>query len=132
MKSSTVKLSLSSERKARGRLATLRDYAKLDWEAWEETDKPGPGAETMNYLGFYSRLSAAIMTRTKAELVKIASEIEDEEMDKLLAGLMDTGEMLKALASVTESAYARSLAAISAHYLSKSRQRKNVARQLAA
>lgn len=111
-------LKLIRERKMRGRKATMRDFAKLDWEPWEKTDRPGPGVETMNYLGFYCRVSAAIMTRTKVELSEIHTNLEHKEVDKLVAGLIDTAEMLKALASVAESAYLRVLASASSHHLS--------------
>jgi hypothetical protein len=110
-------LQLVRKRKSRGRRATMRDLAKLNWEPWERTDKPGPSAETMNYLGFYSRVSAVIMTQTKAELMEIHTKLEHEEIDKMVAGLIDTAEMLKGLASVAESAYLRTLASASAHYL---------------
>jgi hypothetical protein len=110
-------LELTLKRKRRGRMASLREMARMDWEPWEKTDKPGPSAETMNYLGFYCRVSAAIMTRTKVELIKMHSDLEHKVTDQMLAGILDTGETLKVLASMTEGAYARVLASASAHHV---------------
>lgn len=110
-------LDLVSSRKRRGKLATMRDIAKMNWEPWEKTERPGPSAETMDYLGFYSRVSAAIMTQTKAELMEVHAKLEHRAVDKMLAGIFDTAEKLKTLASMAEGAYARVLASASAHYL---------------
>jgi hypothetical protein len=111
-------LELVRKRKARQRLATVRDIAKLDWEPWEKAETLGSSAKTMDYLGFYCRVSVAIMTRTKAELMKSHSEVEHKGIDKMMAGLMDTAEVFKSLASVAEAAYLRVLASASAHHLS--------------
>lgn len=110
-------LDLVTNRKRQGKLATMRDIAKMDWKPLEKTERPGPGAETMDSLGFYSRLSAAIMTQTKAELMEIHAKLEHKEVDKMLAGILDAAEKLKTLASMAEGAYTRVLASASAHYM---------------
>ena len=111
-------LKLVHKRKVRGRLATMRDIAKLDWTPWEKIDKLGPSAETMSYFGIYCRVSAAIMVRTKAELIETHTKLEHDAVDEMLAGMQDTAERLKALAFMVEAAYLRVLSSASAHYLS--------------
>src|SRR4051812_31203089 len=83
-------LDLVQARKARGPLASVRDIAKLDWEPWEHSPTPGPNADTMNYLGFYSRVASGIMARTKTQLVDSQDKLKEKGIDKLVAGLMDT------------------------------------------
>jgi len=115
-------LALAQKRKAHGRLASVRDFAKADWEPWEHDPTPGPSAEKMNSLGFYCRTAAAIMARTKTQLVESQDSMNVEETDKLAAGLMDTAETLKAMASVTETAYLRLMCATAAHHLTARRR----------
>lgn len=110
-------LELVPKRPTKGKVATMRDFAKIDFQAWtkEKGEELVPGADTMNTLGFWSRAAYAIMCRTKEQLVQSHSEMEHELVDNLMGGLADTGEKLKALAHMVETAYVRILASASAH-----------------
>lgn len=110
-------LELVRKRKTRGRPPTIRQMAKLDWQPWEKAGKLVPTTDRMNYIGFYCRVSTAIMTRTKAELMQMHAGLEHKVVDEMVAGLTDTAETLKVLASVAESAYARVLVSASAHHV---------------
>lgn len=110
-------LDLVARRKPKGKSATLRDFAKIDWTPLERTETPGPSAECMSHLGFYSRAAGALMQMTKTDLIEMHTKLEHEAIDALMAGLLDTTERMKALAKIADCAYLRVLASAAAHNL---------------
>ncbi len=108
---------VAKRERPRAKRATLRDLAKIDWKPWPEDKKWLPSDETMKQLGLYCRIAGQIMTRTKADLIESHKKLDHNTMDKLMAGLLDTCEKLKALASLVDAAYLRLLASASAHFM---------------
>lgn len=110
-------LELVEKRRPRGRGASFRDLAKVDWKPWPQDDTSLPSDDTINRLGLYSRIACQIMTRSKAELIESHKKVDHEAMDTLMGGLLDTCEKLKALARLVDAAYVRLLASASAHFM---------------
>lgn len=109
-------LELVPKKPTRGKVASMRDYAKIKFEPWtkEEGEALVPGREVMDNLGFWSRAAYALMLRSKEQLVQSHGEMEHELIDSLMGGLADTVEKLKALAQMVEQAYIRVLVSASA------------------
>jgi hypothetical protein len=110
-------LELVAKRRLRGRRATFRDFAKVDWKPWSQKKIPLPSDETVSRLGLYCRIASQIMTRSKAELIESHKKVDHESMDTLMGGLLDTCEKLKALARLVDAAYVRLLTSASAHFM---------------
>jgi hypothetical protein len=101
---------------------TLEDYAAIDWKPWTRDPSLGPTGlypprEATDRHGVNCRLAYALMLRSRDELIASHGELEHELVDKLMANLLETGEWLKAMAEMVESAYARLLASTSAAHL---------------
>jgi hypothetical protein len=112
-------LELVPIRKNRGKLATMRDYAKIDFEPW--TRRPGmkqgemiPSHDVISNHGVTCRIAYGLMLLTRDEMIDMHSNLEHDMVDETMARLMDTGEFLKATAQMVETAYVRVLASASA------------------
>src|SRR5687768_6008730 len=83
-------LELVRKRKPRGKVATLNDYAKVDFKPW--TRDPGmgegeliPSDETLRSCGVPCRIAYAILLKTRAELIAMHGKVEIEQIDMMLA-----------------------------------------------
>jgi hypothetical protein len=105
--------------KPKGKLASARDFAKLNWKPWKHpATKPlSPSPDSLEGLGVTARLAYATMLKSRADLIEMHQTVEHETVDKLMAGLFQAAEDFKALAKMIESAYARILAAGEQHAL---------------
>lgn len=116
---STVKDSgyeLVRRSKPTGKLATMRDYAKIDWKPWVREPGMGPtelvpSADVMQSLGVTGRLAYSIMLRTRDELIDMHTKVDHDTVDALMTDLADGLEILKGIAAMIDGAYMRTLAA---------------------
>jgi hypothetical protein len=56
---------LVPRRKRKGKLASARDLAKLDWQPWEHHPKAPPSRETMERLGAMTRFAYLSMGKSR-------------------------------------------------------------------
>jgi hypothetical protein len=112
-------LDLVPTRKSRGKLATMRDYAKIDFKPWKRD--PGmregemiPSHEVISNHGVTCRIAYGLMLITREKLIDMHSRLDHDKVDEIMAHLADTGEFLKATAQMVEIAYQRVLASASA------------------
>jgi hypothetical protein len=115
-------LELVPRRKRSGRLATKRDYAKLDWKPWKRSPDMSstefiPSREITDELGITARIAYGFMLRSRAELIEMHKTIKHEAEDELMGKLAQASEDFKALASMVDQAYVRILASASKHAL---------------
>jgi hypothetical protein len=113
-------LELVPRKKRRGRLATARDVAKLDWKPWKRSSDMSPtelipSRKVMDALGLTARIAYSIMLRSRADLIEMHKTIEHEAVDELMGNLAEASEELKGLASMVETAYMRVLASAARH-----------------
>jgi hypothetical protein len=116
-------LELVPRRKRTGKLATERDFAKLDWKPWKHPPDLSPSEllpshETMETVSITARIAYSIMLKSREELIEMHKAIEHEVMDELMGKLAQATEDFKALASICDQAYAHILAAGSRHAVS--------------
>jgi hypothetical protein len=112
-------LELVPTRKTRGKLGTMRDYAKIDFKPW--TRDPGlkkgemiPSHEAISDHGVTCRIAYGLMLMTRDKMIDMHSTVDHKHMDVLMGNLANTGEFLKATAQMVETAYVRVLASASA------------------
>ena len=120
---------LVKTRKRAAKPATMRDYAKIDFEPWkDERRKPGekfpPTPETLDNCGVSARLAYVTMLRTKDELIGMFDELPIEVIDEMMTGFQVTAEQLKAVVLTIDIAYARLLVAASAAELRRPAKRR--------
>jgi hypothetical protein len=104
--------------KRKAKIASAGFLAKLDFKPWPKSnppDKPGRSAEFMGELGISARFAAAIVQRTKQELVNIHRTIDHEHIDQLMGNLFESAEQMKAMANMLEVACMRLLASTCAN-----------------
>jgi hypothetical protein len=106
----------------RGKLATMRDYAKIDWKPWRRTPDMGPtdlipSRETTDKIGLDCRIAYGLLLRTRKQLIAMHGDMEHEHLDVMMGCLHGTAEWLKATAYMVEIAYVRVLASASAAYV---------------
>jgi hypothetical protein len=122
-KVSAVRLSgleLVPRAKLKGKLATARDVAKLNWKPWKRSPDMSstefvPSREITDALGITARIAYGIMLKSRADLIEMQKTIEHETVDELMGNLAQASEDLKALASMVDQAYVRILASASRH-----------------
>ena len=99
-------------RKLRGKPATMRDYARIDFKPWKREPGMGktelfPTDETLTSLGVTCRIACAIMLRSRDDLIASHGKLDHAVVDKMMVGLADAAERLKAIAHMAEAAYIR-------------------------
>jgi hypothetical protein len=106
-------------RKSRGKPATMRDYAKIDFKPW--TRDPGmregemfPSHEEISNHGVTCRIAYGLMLMTRDKMIDMHSTLDHDMVDEIMGNLAATGEFLKANAQMVEIAYQRVLASASA------------------
>jgi hypothetical protein len=112
-------LDLVPTRKSRGKLATMRDYAKIDFKPWKR--EPGmregemiPSHEVISNHGVTCRIAYGFMLMTRDKMIDMHSTLDHDMVDGIMGNLAATGEFLKANAQMVEIAYQRVLASASA------------------
>jgi hypothetical protein len=103
----------------RGKPATLRQFAKIDFKPWKR--EPGmrkeeffPSSSMLDDHGVTCRMAYAIMLMSRDELIAMHSKIDHEHVDEMMGNLTETSEFLKEVAHMVEAAYVRVLASASA------------------
>ncbi len=102
---------------AKGEVANPEDIADIDWKPWKRDRSLGKtglwrDAEMIN-CAVAARMSYAIMLMSKSDLVAMHGKVEHEHVDTMMGQMMDSAEMLKAVAQMMESAYMRILSSAS-------------------
>jgi hypothetical protein len=115
---------LVPHRKSRGKPATWRDIAKLDFTPLTRTAdmKPNeliPADATLQSCGVPARLAYAVMLRTREELIEMHGKLDHDYVDKMCASFAGTAETLKAIVAMLDAAYLRVLASASARIVRK-------------
>lgn len=116
---SDIKLSgyeLIRRRKPRGKLATIRDYAKIKWRPWKP-DEMLFSDERMRDLEVAARMAYGIMLMTREKTINMYKKLDHDLVDHMMADLTSAAEQLKGIAAMIEVAYLRVLAAGSAYAL---------------
>jgi hypothetical protein len=72
-----------------------------------------PSDETLTSLGVTCRIAYAIM-RSRDDLIASHGKLDHAVVDKMMVGLADAAERLKAIAHMAEAAYIRVLASAAA------------------
>jgi hypothetical protein len=91
----------------------LNEAAKIDWKPWPRTDTPPTflSHETMHDITVNCRWAFSLMQRTKAELVRVHTEIFDPDtVDGLMAALLKTQLWLIRTEHMVAAAHERLLA----------------------
>src|SRR5258705_8929559 len=112
-------LDLVPTRKSRGKPATMRDYAKIDFKPWKRDPgmKDGemfPSHDVIAEHGVTCRIAYGLMLMTRHKMIDMHSRIDHDKIDEVMANLVATGEFMKATAQMVESAYQRVLASAAA------------------
>jgi hypothetical protein len=111
---------LVPKRKTRGKLATERDFAKIDWKPWKPAKhvKRGeliPSNAVLTSCGPACRMAYAIMLMPRDELIAMHGRADHRDVDKMMGAMTFAAEGLKATIAMLENAYLRVLASASAH-----------------
>jgi hypothetical protein len=116
----TTGYELVRKRKRREKLATMRDYAKADFQPWKDGRKePGKGLlppddKDLECPIIYARLAYGIMLRTKEQLIEAQAAMPIETTDRFMADLVAAAELFKAIVITIETAQLRIISAASA------------------
>jgi hypothetical protein len=99
------------------RTAKLNEDVKVDWKPWPRnvTEPTFLSHETMHDITVNCRWAFSLMQRTKAELIKVHTEIIDPDgVDKLMANLLETKLWLIRTEHMVAAAHERLLASAEA------------------
>jgi hypothetical protein len=100
----------------RGKLASERDLAKMEWEPWiAEGEGLQPSNAALMHCGVPLRFAYGTMLKTKDELIAMHAKIDHGDVDKLMASWMETSEWLKSIVVMLDQAYLRTMASAAAH-----------------
>ena len=97
--------------------ATIEQMAAMNFKPWEHTEnewKPPSNTEWNShgtYLLPFTRLAWLSMFKTKAELETIAEELEDEQFEELVNGIIHSLEFFENFVTVLRSAEVRIMCA---------------------
>jgi hypothetical protein len=81
------------KRKPHGKIADLRDYAKINWDPWKRESRHGadraPALRRENGRArrVSARLAYGIMLRTREQLIELHANLDHEVVDKMMADL---------------------------------------------
>jgi hypothetical protein len=108
----------------KGKLATYRDLAAMDFKAWKRPRgmKPGqliPSDTDFQRCGVSARLAYAIMLRTRDELIDMHKRVDHAHVDQMMTNIFETTEWLKTVVALLDMAYMRVLASASANLVRK-------------
>ena len=112
-------LELVPKRRCKGKSASTRDYAKVNFKPWSKPSDGElfPSPEMMLEAGMSARIAHALTCKSKAELIDMHGRLTHETMDATMAALTESAEHLKAIAQMIDVAGTRLLVAASARYV---------------
>lgn len=121
------------EKLAKKDLATPEGIADIDWKPWKRDKSLGktglfPSDKEMINCAVAARMSYAVMLMEKKDLVAMHGKVEHKHVDTMMGQMMDSAEMLKAVAQMVETAYLRILASASFKALRTRQKFKGVGR----
>jgi hypothetical protein len=124
-------LELVQKRRRRGKLATLRAYAKANFDPWQRDRDMNskellPSNQTLLNCGVPARIAYAMMLKSKEELIEMFDKLELEDIDSMMASIVESAETLKAIASMLEMADTRMLVAACARELGKRKPKRKI------
>jgi hypothetical protein len=104
------------KQKTKRKLATTRDYLKLDWEPWKrppslEAGQLLPRRTDWDETGITARMACAVMLKTCAELIESLQKAGDDASNEVLFRLASEKERLLGIVAMIEGAFCRVLAA---------------------
>jgi hypothetical protein len=113
---------LTPKKKQTGKLASVQDYAKVDWKPWKRSPDMQPGElfppdKIMRDMGITARLAYGVMLRTRDELIGMYKNVDLDAIDEMMTCFGTCSEQLKTIVSMIDAAHARVLAAASAHVM---------------
>jgi hypothetical protein len=119
---------LVKRRKTRGKLATMRDYAKADFKPLkpDKDMKPGeliPADKILLGCGVPARMAYAILLKTKDAVIAMYDRADIKIIDTLMVSMAEAAETLKVTVHVLDTAYLRVLAAAAAREVAKDKAR---------
>jgi hypothetical protein len=97
--------------------ATMEEMATVEFEAMPELFehfKCRPLDEEFRALGVDLRVAAALMARSKVELIEGLKVLGEEALDELLDHLQEAGETFRSFAELAEAAHTRQVIAVAA------------------
>jgi hypothetical protein len=105
--------------KGKGKLATERDYAKIDWKPWKRVKGmkktellPNAGSFERCYVP--ARFAYAAMLMERKDLIEMHGKVDHGYIDKLMANFMETSEWLKGVVRMIDIASLRTIASAAA------------------
>jgi hypothetical protein len=124
-------LELIPKRPRKGKLATLDDFAAIDWKPWKRPKELRPGEllphnDKLLACGVSGRAAFAIMLQSRKQLIEMHATLDHGTVDQIMADLASSAEMLKGVVYMIDAAYMRVLASAAA-YDKAGRQFKGVA-----
>jgi hypothetical protein len=111
---------LVPKRKSRGKLATERDFAKVDFKPWTRDKGMGPTElipkdQQLADCGVACRIAYAIMLMPRDELIATHGKADHKIVDKMMGSIKENAEWLKGVVRMLDLAYLRVLASASAY-----------------
>ncbi len=105
--------------KGKGKLATERDYAKIDWKPWkrEKGMRKGellPNAGSFERCYVPARIAYATNLMDRKDLIDMHGKADHGHVDKVMGSLFETSEWLKGVVRMIDIAYIRTLASAAA------------------
>jgi hypothetical protein len=110
-----------SEQTQPNNVVTARELAAMDFTPWEmdhPPGQPGPSAKLMQRLGISARTAAALVERSKSELISAWRDTPNDEADALfemMDDLQEAAEIMKSVAAMVQTAHLRLLIAVHAY-----------------
>ena len=98
-------------------IVTACELAAMDFTPWKmdhPPGQPGPSAKTMHHLGVSARTAAALVERSKSELISLWRDTPNDEAEALfemMDSLQESAEIIKSLAAMVQTAHLRLLVA---------------------
>jgi hypothetical protein len=107
----------TASRRGKNRVASDRDYAKLDWKPWERTadmqpDELRPSGKAMHALGVTARYAYAVMLRSADDLIEMHKNVPAEAVDYMLDAFSRDEKRLREIADMIRAANIRCFAAM--------------------
>jgi hypothetical protein len=92
----------------------------MEFAPWEMDHSrqggPGPSGKVMDRLGVSARMAAALVERSKSELVSLWRDTpNDEDLFEMMDGLKEAAEIMESIAAMIEAANMRLLIAVHAY-----------------
>jgi hypothetical protein len=102
-------------------IVTACELAAMDFTPWKmdhPPGQPGPSAKVMNRRGVSARTAAALIERSKSELISLwrgTSNDDAEDLFEMMDSLQEAAEIMKSMAFMVQTAHLRLLVAVHAY-----------------